>query len=452
MNQKMSCSVLLLGFTMSTPLVACADDSFAQWFAGGRVTGDIRLYDFGRDYAGTASDSPAGSPYTGKNRFDFKDMNAVSLGGKLKWETADLYGFSAGAAMYFAYDIGMNNYTYNPNKLYAANYNYPYLNPLLMGNNRTVTTLGEAYLQYRNPWLLARAGNQVIDNPWVNPSDGFMIPNLYQGVSVIATPISGLQFQGDRVLSYKNRTVAGFQDYNLSALPYDKIIYNGENSGTADAGVAYKDERYLAQAWLYHFYGFADMTYLEGGYKQPVADFTPFADVQYVHETGNGDIGTVDAAVYGAKLGVSLPRHWGNVYVAYNRSANNNVTAISAGVPGAASNGNLFSPYTQIYNTDPLYTTVMNYGLVSARAAGYAWLIGATLHPWDQALDITPTVSDYYTAPYVANARAYMLDIAYHLGGAFKGLTIRNRLGIEHDIPLLGSAYVDNRLMLQYAF
>ena len=448
MMQKYSASILALGAAILFPATVNADDSFGQWLSGGHVSGDLRLYDFGRDYAGTASDAPAGSPYTGKNKFNFKDMNATSLGGKLKWTSADAYGFSAAAALYFAYDIGLNNYTYDPNKLYAANYNYPYLNPLLMGVNRTVDTLGEAYVQYKNRWLLGKIGNQTIDNPWVNSSDGFMIPNLYQAVTAQVTPITGLQFEGDRVLSYKNRTVTGFQDYNISALPYDKIVYNGPNSGTADIGASYHDERYMAQAWLYHFYGFADMAYLEGGYTLPVAGFAPFANFQYVHETGNGDIGTVDAAVYGAKLGINLPGGWGNIYVAYNRAANNTVQSIT----GSVSDGNLFSPYTQIYNTDPLYTTVMNYGLVSARAAGYAWLVGATLHPLGQALDIVPTVSNYYTAPYVASARAYMLDIAYHLNGAFKGLTIRDRLGIEHDIPLLGSAYVDNRVMLQYTF
>ena len=448
MLQKHSVRILALSLATLISMTARADDSFGQWLDGGHVSGDLRLYDFGRDYAGTASNTPTGSPYTGKNIFNFKDMNAVSLGGKIKWESADLDGFSAAAALYFAYDIGMNNYTYNPNKLYAANYNYPYLNPLLMGVNRTVDTLGEAYIQYKNPWLISKVGNQTIDNPWVNSSDGFMIPNLYQAVTATVTPITGLQFEGDRVLRYKNRTVTDFQEYNLSALPYDKIVYNGTNSGTADIGASYKDDRYLAQAWLYHFYGFANMTYLEGGYKLPGADFVPFANVQYVHETGNGDIGTVNAAVYGAKLGIDLPRGWGNVYIAYNRAANNNVQSST----GIVSDGNLFSPYTQIYNTDPLYTTVMNYGLVSARAAGYAWLVGATLHPLGPTLDITPTVSNYYTAPYVATSRAYMLDIAYHLNGAFKGLTIRDRLGIEHDIPLLGSAYVDNRVMLQYTF
>ena len=45
-----------------------------------------------------------------------------------------------------------------------------------------------------------------------------------------------------------------------------------------------------------------------------------------------------------------------------------------------------------------------------------------------------------------------MLDIAYHLSGKLKGLTLRNRLGIEHGMPAWGNTYVDERVMLQYAF
>ena len=448
MLPKNTSRLLALSLVMLTPVVAKADDGLAQWLEDGHVSGDVRLYDFSRDFAGTASDFPSTTPYTGKLKPNLKDMNAASLGGKLKYETPDLNGFSAAAALYYAYDIGLNNYTQNNSPAFNANYNYPYLNPLLMGVNRTIDTLGEAYLRYKNPWLVATVGNQVIENPWVNSSDGFMIPNLYQGVSAIVTPLTGLQFEGDRVMEYKYRTEAGFDNNNISALPYDKITYLGDTAGTADIGATYKSDQYSGQAWLYDFYGFAKMVYLEGGDKFPLADFTPFTNFQYVNETGTGVIGTVNAAVYGAKLGTYLPNRWGSVYLAYNRSANNNVQSST----GSVSNGNLFSPYTQIYNTDPLYTTVMNYGLVSARAAGYAWLFGATLNPLGKSLDIIPTVSEYYTEPYVANGRAYMLDVAYHFSGSLKGLTVRNRLGIEHDIPFLSTAYVDNRIMLQYAF
>ena len=94
----------------------------------------------------------------------------------------------------------------------------------------------------------------------------------------------------------------------------------------------------------------------------------------------------------------------------------------------------------------------MNYGLVSARTAGHAWQVGSTLKLFDEKLDTVVSFSRYMTEPYVEDVNAFMLDISYHLGGALKGMTIRDRLGYEHGKKTWGSSYVDNRIMLQYAF
>ena len=116
------------------------------------------------------------------------------------------------------------------------------------------------------------------------------------------------------------------------------------------------------------------------------------------------------------------------------------------------SNGNMLSPYTRVYNTDPLYTTVMNYGLVSSRGAGNALKVGVNTQSLDAKLDTELTFSRYETEPYVANVDAIMVDIAYHLDGAYKGVTLRDRLGCEQGLKIWGNTYIDNRIMLQYVF
>lgn len=440
-----ACFLLFTGTTQ-------AADNLSDWFSQGNIGGDMRLYDFTRDYAGTASDLPSGTPYTGKTAFNLKDMHSLSLGGKLAATTGWWDGFQAGTALYSAWDIGGNNYTLDNNKLYATNYDYPWLNNLLMGTHRTLDTLGEAWLKYQNHLWSLQGGRILIDNPWVNASDGFMIPNLYQGASLQIRPANDTTIFVDRVTDYKNRTTAGFNQATIAVLPYDKLIDTGIMPGTFDAGVQWKARQADVQAWWYNFLDLASMTYLEGGLHPTDLGVPVFLRMQYDHETGNGQIGQVDATVWGAKVGVDLPEHLGNVFVAWNQMLNSQVNAISAGTSSVIDNGNFFSPYTQIYNTDPIYTTVMNYGLVSARAPGHAWMIGTTLHPFGNAVDIMPTYSQYITSPFVADGSAWMIDVAWHASGRLKGLTIRNRLGIEHDIPFLGSAYVDDRFMLQYSF
>jgi hypothetical protein len=315
----------------------------------------------------------------------------------------------------------------------------------LMGTGYGIYTLGEAYVQYRKPEFLARVGNQSIDNPWINPSDGFMIPNLYQAGVVAFKPVQGVQIEGERVFRFENRTASTFTNSNLFALPYDNPQFTGGNIGAAVLGVTYKGDNAHAKTWLYRFYDFAQMAYVQGGYRLPMGTVSPFADFQFMRETNDGArlLGAVDSKAYGAKFGVSFPDQPGSIYFAYNKVPANPTAGIS--------NGNLLSPYTQVYNTDPLYTTVMNYGLVSSRGAGHAWKLGTNLKVAEK-LDAEITYSGYDTAPYVANVNALMLDISYHLSGTLNGMTVRDRLGVEHGNPNWGSSYWDNRIMLQYDF
>lgn len=448
MNMPFKFKLSILGLALVASEQACATDvtNFSDWLSNGDVSGDLRVYNFSRDFAGTNSNTKsAAGPI-------FPDNNAFSVGGKVKLETASWDGVSAAAALYSAYDVGLNNYTRVPG--FPAAYNEPYLYSALMGNNPTLDTLGEAYLQYQKSGFMLRGGNELINNPWVNSSDGFMIPNLFQGVStVIALGSTGAQLSIDKIFQFKNRTNDAFDQSSLAILPYDKLLYPGQSGGATDAGLTYKDTSTSLAAWLYQWNNLAQMTYLEGGYTPSFAGRTWFVNGQYVNEIGLGsqDVGPINAQVYGLKLGMNLDQHLGNVFVAYNLLPSTGPIHVSGGLPNPVYNGNLFSPYTQIYNTDPLYTTVMNYGLVSARAPGSAWMLGATLHPVAQ-MDLLPTVSEYYTEAGVAPVRAYMIDAAWHFSGSFKGLSIRDRLGVEHDVPFIGSSFVENRFMLQYNF
>lgn len=411
---------MALACALLAAAAAHAESSADQSPQDFNLSGNIRFYSFSRNYENSK----------------MTDLHSTSLGGRLKAETSSSDGIGAALGMYFAQDIGLNNHDQN-NK---------YINPLLMGTDYGIYTLGEAYVQYRKPGFLARAGNQNIDNPWINPSDGFMIPNLYQAGVVTFTPIQGMQIEGERIFRFENRTASSFTNSNLFALPYDNPQFTGSNIGAATLGMTYKGDNAHAKTWLYRFYDFAQMAYVQGGYKLPMAVVSPFADFQFMRETGDGArlLGAVDSKAYGAKMGVSLPDKLGSIYFAYNKVPVN----LTAGI----SNGNLLSPYTQVYNTDPLYTTVMNYGLVSSRGAGHAWKLGTNLKLLEEKLDLELTYSGYDTAPYVANVNAFMLDISYHLSGSFNGMTVRDRLGIEHGNPNWGSSYVDNRIMLQYAF
>lgn len=408
--------LLLVVCIMMTATAANANTSDEPF----QISGNLRFYSFSRNYTNS----------------QLTNLHSTSLGGKLKVATSSQEGFGAALAVYFAQDVGLNNHDQNGK----------YINPLLMGTGYGIYIPGEAYLQYKTPAFLARVGNQSIDNPWINPSDGFMIPNLYRGAVASYTPFEGMQVEGERILSFKNRTSSGFDNNTLFALPYDNPHFTGSSNGAEVLGMNYKREGISAKAWLYRFCDFAKLAYVQGGYKFSMPGMSPFADVQYMRETGDGAqlLGAVNSNAYGAKAGFFLPDKMGSLYFAYNKVPKQLIAGIS--------NGNLLSPYTQVYNTDPLYTTIMNYGLVSSRAAGHAWQLGTNLKLLDEKLDTTISFSRYVTEPYVADVNAFMLDIAYHLSDLLQGITVRDRFGYEHGLKTWGSSYIDNRIMLQYAF
>jgi hypothetical protein len=60
----------------------------------------------------------------------------------------------------------------------------PALNPDDTLPGFDLRTLYEAYVQYKDPHLMVKAGNQVFNTPWTSPSDTRIKPTAFQGVDV----------------------------------------------------------------------------------------------------------------------------------------------------------------------------------------------------------------------------------------------------------------------------
>jgi hypothetical protein len=410
-----------LSFMLATIPGALAGEVMDQLVENGKVSGNLRFYHFTRTY----------------DNDSLTDTHAFSLAGKVKAETGSFNGFSAAIAYYFANDLGLSNHEDNNSHLTFA----------LMGKGHDINTIGEAYLQYQNDLLLIRAGRQTLDTPWMNASDAMAVPNLYEGVAAAVTPMSGLKIETERIWAFKDRTSSSFDRRTVLASPNSKPSVTEDTDGALALGLTYKQENISAKAWAYKFYDIADLAYVQGGYILPaMGKVKPFVDLQYMKQTDTGEAlaGSVSSQAYGVKVGLTLPDKLGNIYLAYNEVPHNDEAGVT--------NGNLVSPYTQGYVTDPLYTSGLNYGMVAARAAGHAWQLGMKLNPWGEKLDIVPTISTYHTEPYVDNVQTYTFDVSYHLSDQFKGWTLRNRLGINHGNPQWGDVTIDNRVMITYAY
>ena len=403
-----------------------------------KINGQVRSYYFSR-----LNNAP-GVP----------DANAFSAGGILNIETKPfLGGFGAGISFFTANSLGLNN-------------DKPgHTDVTLMGNGSSLNALGQAFLQYKNSNFLIRAGDQVINTPWLGSSDSRLLPATYQGVYAEIAPIENLKLYGLRINKWKSRTSNDYYKDNL----YYPTTYAGDSlygsasalgagaqqsSGVAAFGASYTTPAIMAQAWYYDFYKFAKMAYGDATYTyQTGSGFDPFIGAQLIHEENsdsllNGvkldtQVGSgVKATASGVKVGMNSP--YGQFTLAYNKILSH---------AGAVGGGALVSPYTVGYATDPLYTTSMIRGLVE-QGPGNAIKIAYTKSFLDKKLLLAASYAQYRTT-YFGNSHDTYLDLTYFPKGKLKGLSVRDRVEVSNGGTGLNpgnKSFVYNRVMLQYSF
>jgi hypothetical protein len=290
---------------------AHADDAdintFSDLFKQGHVDGELRLYQFNRSYDYDVAAKPSARAFGGSLL-----LNA---------QTASLDGFSAGASLVSANALG--SLADNPKRVDTT----------LMGASDSLTALSQAYLQYKNDWVLAKAGYQYLNTPWMGNSDGRLIPSSYEAISAVFTPVKGWNIIGIRELSYRSRTSDDyFNDNNYYASAYQgDTLYGGnqglpltakQTSGTWALGSTYVNGGLKAQGWYYDFLDFARMGYADGSYVFDTGTgFNPVIGFQGLTESGGGSdnvlvanklkiagvAGTnVKSRVWGADFGVDV--------------------------------------------------------------------------------------------------------------------------------------------------
>lgn len=387
------------------------------------IDGYLRSYYFTRDYSNSEK----------------TDQSAFSLGGGLNVKTVPIHDISAGVSYYAADPLGLNS-----DDITKVDLTLP---------GKTVNVFGQSYLQYQNHFWLLRGGNQIIKTPWLNDSDSRMIPATYQAILATYTPIQDLDLTAFRQFRFKSRTSKHFNETNL----YDPDNFGGSPikdidhesvPGTLAGGIHYKLANLTTQAWYYKFYDFADLAYVDASYifknDTPIA---PKIGIQLAREGGDGENlleeagqGKTNSTIIGALLGLDI--YDGQIAFGYDTISKKS---------DAFQDGDVVSPYTTGYATDPLYTTSMIAGLVE-KAAGYAGKISGNYTFLDKQFRIAVSYAKYYTDPTVPNTSEVDGDVTYTFKKTmFKGLSLRNRIGILNGNPSFGR-FVYNRIMIQYDF
>lgn len=373
-----------------------------------------------------------------------------------------------------------------------------------------LSTLYEAYVQYKDPTLYVKLGNQVINTPWANASDSRLKPVAFQGGDL--TYKFTKQWTGEAMFidRFESRASSAFDNATmLTSHPVDGPgiagnIFTPGGTAITTSGFGY-GRLGLAQGGLtanLHYYDFVDIVnavWLDGKYSWTKAFAKPFVAVQFGSEqnTGRAVIGKIASTVYGVQLGISpwknvditagydnIPQQADTITLPAGVSCGaNNQIKVAAGVTfpyflpsGGTTNclpagsgmttvyyGGWASPYTDSYATDVLFTTSISQGLIDRRSPGQGEKFTVTLQSADHRARLIASQA-YYE---YGNTRAGMsptqetdVDGTWFFrkpgSGPYHGLLIRHRYAErdQKNTALYGGTPVFkyNRTQLEFDF
>ncbi|CAA6799218.1 MAG: FIG01144323: hypothetical protein [uncultured Sulfurovum sp.] len=294
---------------------AVAADTLADAFKDGKTSGQIRSFYIDRERAGTHSSSTL-------------HRKALAAGGHLKFETADINGFSLGTALYTTNGIlGLNRSSESSER-----------NPTLFGEgSQGYSILGEAYLQYKEGKSSAKIGRQKLNTPFLGTDDARMLPNLSEALVVTNGDIANTKLFAGHVTkmaygtfsnAYGSTSQLGIQGgYGLNNTS-NKFINIGNLTADSDdtAGVSIISATYTGipglklQAWDYVAHDILNTIYLQGDYGFDAGSVKMKVSAQGIKQNDMGDklLGKVDSKYVAAKLGASSGALSG--YVAYSQT------------------------------------------------------------------------------------------------------------------------------------
>ena len=484
------CGTAAFAQTTPTPSPKPSDTPAFQY------SGNVRFYYFTR----TNEVQNAGNP----NRF------AYNFGGKIHGSYNFTKQLQLGATYFGAYPFGLNG----PN---PGTYEVPLNagapvskdNPLVSKIDNTLpgfsmSSLGEAWLSYTNPWINALVGREVLSLGWAPSSDSRMLPSSYQGAFVSGVVLPNLTLNADFISWFENRTTSNFfkttlltggpiagqpsppSNASVALFPNQAYVLN-PTSGTLEVGLTYKKgSQWALLASDYQYYGIANMGYFEGKYSPyEHSPLKPYLAAQFIteHNSGASFIGRVNNNTWGMQLAAtlfnsidfaasfdSMPWHFDTVTGVCGTSTPNSATPLyfTAGqgqtvcksyVPGKAvvAYGGIASPYTDNYATDPLYTTQISQGMADRHAAGQSFKVAATtlLGRKRIRLIISDAWYDYGNMFGPFRVSEWNGDGTYFFNpvnpGPYHGFLIRYRYA-ERQQPTAPVDFKYNRAQLEYDF
>lgn len=299
-----------------------AADTLDAMFLDAKISGQIRTFWIDREYQGTAGNTT--------------HRDGLAIGGHLKYETAEYYGLSIGAAGYTSNAILINSPRDDYMRAGIATRNDM---TLLGPNNENYVFLGEMYGQYKLSNTILKAGLQKIDTPLAGTDDARMVPSLFEAYLITNKDIADTTIVAGHLTAFAQGTVGRVFDHSLyrkykatstsmmlsatSGYSFvDSLDQTGEftnmgkyATGQSTDGISVISATYSgikglkAQLWDYYAHDMLNSIYGDANYSFAFNELIkPYVAAQFIKQNSVEDevAGEIDSIYGAAKIGTQV--------------------------------------------------------------------------------------------------------------------------------------------------
>ena len=345
----------------------------------------------------------------------------------------------------------------------------------------TLSTFDEAYLKYEGHGWNGTLGNQVFVSPWANPADSRLKPAAFQGGDLGYTSSTGgwtveaadmLAFEGRTSSSFSRNTLMTSYPSGNNGMASNIIVPGGSGIltngfGMGKVGWASENHALAIDGYFYGVSDLANMWWGDGKYTFGTSHWAPYIALQGGTESNAGQsfIGKINSQVFGAQIGFTpytgllftagydqIPWKTDTIYLPKGVTCSNSNYQISATTtlayvlplnaaqcftnPNGTTQieyGGWASPYTDNYDSDPLFTTSVTQGMVDRRAGGSSFKAGLQYTSVNTKWIFIATDAwyNYGNALAPQDTNIWVVDGRYrfsHAGkGPYHGLVLRDR-------------------------
>jgi len=288
---------------LSTALLANSEvTTLSEVFSEAKISGNVKYYyiQTDKDNANTADTS----------------AKANSIGGQLRFDTASLYGVSAGVTFMTTNPFLLND---DPAKVDTS----------IIGKNNAArgadptegfSVLGEAYLAYNYADFDFILGRKAIKTPFVHSKYVRMIPSTVEGLFGSYALNKKSNIEVAYLSRFKQRTSDRFIDMIEHALGDDTKAITGSDGGyVIMLGINYTQNKISGKAYDYYAKDFMNSLYLDTSYTTKLSDTKISFAGQYINQKGIGNADTnlaqtgsvtggkkINVNAFGLKISTSL--------------------------------------------------------------------------------------------------------------------------------------------------